>query len=96
MIATKNKGARKVRVLTGDKHFQRLRKRTAALQEANRQLMDGIQAQQKIIDLLDCVKQQNDLILNAAGDGIYGLDLEGRTTFINPAGARLIGWPVEE
>ncbi|MCH8096832.1 MAG: PAS-domain containing protein [Proteobacteria bacterium] len=58
--------------------------------------MDGIQAQQKIIDLLDCVKQQNDLILNAAGDGIYGLDLEGRTTFINPAGARLIGWPVEE
>jgi PAS domain S-box-containing protein len=46
--------------------------------------------------LLDRVRQQNDLILNAAGDGIYGLDIEGRTTFINPAGAQMIGWPAEE
>ena len=92
MIATKNKGARKVRVHTGDE----ISKRTAELHKAYQQLTDGIQAQQKVEVLLDRVKQQNDLILNAAGDGIYGLDIEGRTTFINPAGARLIGWPAEE
>jgi PAS domain S-box-containing protein len=40
--------------------------------------------------------RQNELILNAAGEGIYGLDLEGRTTFCNPAAAAMIGWEPEE
>jgi PAS domain S-box-containing protein len=40
--------------------------------------------------------RRNDLLLAAAGEGIYGLDLQGRTTFINPAAARMIDWPVEE
>ena len=35
-------------------------------------------------------------ILEAAGEGIYGLDHEGRTTFINPAAARMLGWEAEE
>jgi PAS domain S-box-containing protein len=35
---------------------------------------------------------QKELILNSAGEGIYGLDLEGRVTFINPAAARMVGW----
>lgn len=36
------------------------------------------------------------LILDAAGEGIYGLDVEGRSTFINPAAARMTGHTVEE
>src|SRR5438093_10037480 len=39
---------------------------------------------------------QNELILNAAGEGIYGLDLQGKTTFVNPAAARMLGWRVAE
>ncbi len=39
---------------------------------------------------------RNKLILDSAGDGIYGLDSEGRCTFINPAGARLFGFSMEE
>jgi PAS domain S-box-containing protein len=39
---------------------------------------------------------QNELILNAAGEGIYGLDLEGRTTFCNPAAAAMVGWEAQE
>ncbi|MCH9051087.1 MAG: PAS domain S-box protein [Proteobacteria bacterium] len=39
---------------------------------------------------------QNELILNSAGEGVYGLDLEGRTTFINPAAAMMIGWEPDE
>ncbi|MCH7542340.1 MAG: PAS-domain containing protein [Proteobacteria bacterium] len=96
MNTAQNKDNGDGRRMVGDELSQRLKKRTAELHKAYRQLTDGIQAQQKVEVLLDRVKQQNDLILNAAGDGIYGLDLEGRTTFINPAGARLIGWPVEE
>jgi PAS domain S-box-containing protein len=40
--------------------------------------------------------REQQLILAAAGEGIYGLDREGRTTFVNPAAARMIDWPVEE
>ena len=42
------------------------------------------------------IAQQNELILSAAGEGIYGLDLEGKTTFCNPAAARMIGYEIEE
>lgn len=44
----------------------------------------------------DELSRRNELLLSAAGEGIYGLDLEGKTTFINPAGARMIGWEVSE
>jgi PAS domain S-box-containing protein len=39
---------------------------------------------------------QNRLILESAGEGIYGLDLNGNTTFINPAVAKMIRWKMEE
>ncbi len=39
------------------------------------------------------LSRQNELILNAAGDGIFGLDRSGRTTFINPSAARMMGRP---
>jgi PAS domain S-box-containing protein len=35
-------------------------------------------------------------IVNAAGVGIYGLDLDGRTTFCNLAGAAMLGYYVDE
>jgi PAS domain S-box-containing protein len=38
----------------------------------------------------------DELILNAAGEGICGLDQNGNITFINPAAARMLGWEVEE
>jgi signal transduction histidine kinase len=31
------------------------------------------------------------LILDSAGDGIYGLDMEGKVTFINPAAIKMLG-----
>jgi PAS domain S-box-containing protein len=42
------------------------------------------------------VMLQNKLILDSAGEGIFGLDREGRITFINPAAAQMLGWTVEE
>ena len=41
-------------------------------------------------------RRQNALILNAAGEGIYGLDLCGRVTFANPAAAGMTGHDVAE
>jgi PAS domain S-box-containing protein len=40
--------------------------------------------------------RQNELILDSAGEGICGLDLNGDITFVNPAGARMAGWDVPE
>ena len=42
------------------------------------------------------LRRQRQLILNAVGEGIYGLDLSGKVTFVNPAAAAMIDWPVEE
>ena len=38
----------------------------------------------------------NQLILRAAGEGIYGVNAEGKTTFVNPAAERMLGWKAEE
>lgn len=35
------------------------------------------------------------LLLTAAGEGIFGLDLQGRTTFSNPAASRILGYSIE-
>ncbi|MGB3614377.1 MAG: PAS domain-containing sensor histidine kinase [Elainellaceae cyanobacterium] len=45
---------------------------------------------------LEQLRRQHQLILNAVGEGVYGLDLEGNVTFVNPAAAAMIDWPMEE
>lgn len=45
---------------------------------------------------VDQLELQNQQILGAAGEGIYGLDCQGHTTFANPAAARILGWEVAE
>ncbi len=50
------------------------------------------QAEQEIRRL----STQNELILNSAGEGIYGLDNQGKITFFNRAAQRLTGWKIED
>ena len=38
----------------------------------------------------------NKLILESAGEGIYGLDLEGKTTFVNAAAVKMTGFTANE
>lgn len=38
----------------------------------------------------------NEVLLKAAGEGIFGIDLQGVTQFANPAAAKMTGWTVEE
>jgi len=45
---------------------------------------------------LQKLQRRDELILNAAGEGICGMDREGKSTFVNPAVAKLTGWPLEE
>jgi len=42
------------------------------------------------------LNDQNELILNSAGEGIYGVDINGQSTFINPSASKMIGWEARE
>ncbi len=41
-------------------------------------------------------ERENQLILSAAGEGIYGVNAHGQTTFVNPAAERMLGWEAED
>jgi PAS domain S-box-containing protein len=41
-------------------------------------------------------QRQLELLLESTGEGIFGIDLEGHCTFINRAGARMLGWEAQE
>ena len=62
------------------------------------QLMGAVVVFQDITYRRQCEKaiedfrRHNDMILQAAGEGIFGLDLEGHHTFVNPAATRLLGY----
>lgn len=43
-------------------------------------------------DELSKLKTQHQLILDSAGEGVYGLDREGRITFSNAAATEILGW----
>ena len=43
-------------------------------------------------EALHLATRQRELILEAVGDGIFGIDLDGKVTFINEAGAKALGY----
>lgn len=51
---------------------------------------------QQLLKRLASEATKNKLILDSAGDGIVGLDTTGKVTFVNPAGARILGWLPEQ
>jgi PAS domain S-box-containing protein len=42
------------------------------------------------------IERQNQLLLTAVGDGIYGVDARGNTTFVNRAAEAILGWKRSE
>ena len=47
-------------------------------------------------EVLESVRRQNELILNAVGEGICGFDGDGRVVFVNPAACRITGFRRDE
>ena len=50
------------------------------------------QANQSSDDEQARASRHNELLLAAVGEGIYGIDRDGCTTFVNPAATELTGW----
>jgi PAS domain S-box-containing protein len=47
-------------------------------------------------DELRRLRTLHQLILDSAGEGVYGLDADGNTTFVNAAATRILGWRAED
>jgi PAS domain S-box-containing protein len=82
---------------------QRVLDRTMELQQVNTELLQQVaereqafQELQQVEASLENLSRRNQLILNSAGEGIYGVNLQGKITFANPAAARILGYPIEE
>jgi PAS domain S-box-containing protein len=64
--------------------------RVAALRRRQRELERLVHQR---TELLEAASQKNEIILDTAADGIVGIDPAGLITFINAAGASILGWP---
>lgn len=81
---------------TKDELEQRVERRTFEISVANaslnREIAERIQAENETRQ----IKRQMELILESAGEGIFGLDMEGRVTLVNRAAARMLGWEADD
>ncbi len=64
--------------------------------EANDYVRRGLAEWRKFEQVFREIEQGNQLLLQAAGDGVYGVNAEGITTFVNPAAERMLGYKAEE
>ncbi|WP_311970517.1 sigma 54-interacting transcriptional regulator [Pseudomonas baltica] len=69
-----------------EKQYQRDQADTA------RTMRCGLLEWRNILNLFQESERDNQLLLSAVGDGIYSIDNQGLATFVNPAGARMLGW----
>ena len=88
-----SEGARLVLLLVSDLQE---RKHRDADTEADLYIRGGIDEWQRVERVFRELERENQLLLRAAGDGIFGVNTEGKTTFVNPAGERMLGWKAEE
>lgn len=77
--------------------------RTMQLQRTNEELIKQIEQRELIIEerqraeaSIERLSHQNELILNSAGDGIYGIDAQGLITFVNSTTAKMLGYEVDD
>ena len=75
--------------------LEALRRRTID-EEAEALHRAGLEEWQKAERFFRELEQRHRLILSAAGEGIFGVDAQGITTFVNPAAERMLGWTAHE
>lgn len=56
----------------------------------------GLTEWDRVRDFFREMENENRLILDAAGEGIYGINLEGKSTFVNNAAQEMLGWTADD
>jgi len=75
---------------------ERVRERTVDLEDANLLLQKEVAERHAAEEQFARLHREYELILNSAGEGIYGLDTEGCITFVNTAGLQILGYDEAE
>jgi len=102
-IAREKKITNIVREVTGlrkDGSFFPLELSVSEATENNKKIFAGVLrdiSERKATEMaIESANRERNLILNSAGEGIYGLDMEGKTTFVNPTACKMLGYTEEE
>jgi PAS domain S-box-containing protein len=61
-----------------------------------RTMRGGLIEWRNILNLFQESERDNQLLLSSVGDGIYSINSDGLATFVNPAGARMLGWEPQD
>ena len=61
-----------------------------------RTMRGGLIEWRNILNLFQESERDNQLLLSSVGDGIYSINTDGLATFVNPAGARMLGWEPQD
>jgi len=64
--------------------------------DANRYFKSGFKHWSRVSRIFQEFEWEHQMLLDAAGEGIYGIDTEGMTTFVNPAAQAILGYNAEE
>ncbi|WP_099867495.1 sigma-54 interaction domain-containing protein [Pararhizobium haloflavum] len=72
------------------------RRRRTIDEEANNYHRQGLEEWRRAERFFREIERENQLILAAAGEGIYGVNADGVTTFANPAAEAMLGYGAEE
>ena len=83
------------RLLLTATDLEELRRRNVD-SEADYYVRGGLAEWQRVERFFRDIERENQLILSAAGEGIYGVNAEGKTTFVNPAAERMLGYTADE
>jgi len=98
------KGVRKApyefRVISRDGRIKWILETVTPIQFRGRKAVLGnamdITERRKKEDVLEKYRTRMELILKSVGEGVYGVDVHGDTTFVNPSAAELTGYSAEE
>lgn len=74
----------------------RVMQRTHELQQTNVELQDVLQEHKKTLHTLQKTSREKQLLLDSAGEGIYGIDNDGNVVFANAFTVKRLGWNEDE
>ena len=64
--------------------------------EGSKMTLNALLEKKEVIERLGYLQRHHESILQSAGEGIYGLDRNGHTTFVNKAAVNMVGWELDE
>jgi PAS domain S-box-containing protein len=64
--------------------------------EGSKMTLQALKGKKQALEKLESLQRHHESILQSAGEGIYGLDSNGHTTFANAAAIEMVGWNLSE